>query len=76
MQLVQPTADHVALASHHRVKAILGDLGRVVLLVRADLRVLQVGAVEELGFRRPGHQTGHRHACVLQFVPDGERKRI
>src|SRR4051812_19441021 len=47
--------DDALLAGHQRLEAVARDVGRIVLLARADLRVEHVGALEELGLRRARH---------------------
>ena len=51
------------------------DLRGAVLAARAHLRVVHVGAVEEVGLGRAGHQRGDGHPAVLELLPQrlGER---
>lgn len=57
------------LARHHRVPALTGDLGGVVLLALTDIGVEHVGAGEELGLGRPRHQGGQGDPLlILQLV--------
>ena len=76
LQLVLPAADHVAFALHHRLEAVLGDVGRIVLLVRPDLGIQHVGALEEFGLGRARHQAGHRDAGVLELFPQREGEGV
>jgi hypothetical protein len=64
---LQRAGDDLLLVLAHRLKALLGNLRRVVLLGRADLRVIHVGTVEEVRVGWAGHQRGHGHVSVLQF---------
>src|SRR4051794_40751657 len=53
---LQRGGDDALLAGHQRLEAVTGYVGRVVLVVGADLGVEHVGALEELCVGRPGHQ--------------------
>jgi hypothetical protein len=53
---------------HHRVEALLGDVGGIVLLALPDFGVEHIGALEEIGFRldvapdyRCGRPTRQQH---------------
>ena len=59
---------------HQRLEALLRDLRRAVLARRADLRVVHVGAVEEVGLGRAGHQRGDRDPAVLAAPPATPRR--
>src|SRR6201996_8145495 len=76
LDLVLQAGDHIAFTLHHRLEAGLGDLGRVGLLVLADLGVHHPGALEELRVDGPGHQAGDRDAGVLQLVAQGEGEAV
>src|SRR3954449_2350572 len=68
--------DDALLAGHQRLEAVLRDVRRVVLVVRADLRVEHVGALEELGLGRTWHERGDRYVRVLELLAQRERERL
>ena len=65
LELVVPSGHYVTLAGHHRLKALFGDVGGIVLLALADLGVEHVGAFEKVGLSRARHEAGHGDAAVL-----------
>jgi hypothetical protein len=69
-------AERTFLCPHQRVEALPGDLRRVILFSRADRGVSDLGALEELGPGRNGHQRRDRHLGFLQLISDrlGELK--
>jgi hypothetical protein len=66
----------VVLAGHQGLEAVLGHLGRVVLVGLGDLGVVHAGPVEELGVGRPRLERGHGDPGVLELVPDGLGERL
>src|SRR4051812_190168 len=73
---LQRRRDDALLAGHERLEAVACHVGRVVLVVGADLGVEHVGALEELGVGGPGLQRGDRHAGVLELVAQRQRERL
>ncbi len=55
-------------AVYHRLEPRFGDVSWIVLISLSDLRVLQAGAVEELGFRRARHQARYSDAAIFKFI--------
>jgi hypothetical protein len=68
LRLVHHAVDDRALAGHHRLIAGPGDIGRIVLLRRADLGVHHVGALEEFGVGGAGLEAGDGDSGVLELV--------
>jgi hypothetical protein len=61
-------ADDALLAGHQRLEPVAGHVGRIVLGTGAELGVLQVGALEELGVGRAG-----LNVAMLARSPQGRR---
>ena len=74
--LVHAAADDVAVALHHGVEADLRDIGGILFLRLADLRVLHLGTLEEVGLGGTRHEAGHRDAGSFQLGAQRERERI
>src|SRR4051812_30461004 len=68
--------DDALVPVHERLEPVTRDVGRVVLLARADLGVLEARALEELRVGRPRHQRGDRHAQIRQLLAQRERERL
>jgi hypothetical protein len=45
LQLVLPSGNHLTIAAHHRVEALLGDVSGIAPLFPPDFRVEHVGGV-------------------------------
>src|SRR5204863_216123 len=52
------------------------DIGRIVLFRGTYLGVHHIGALEEFGFGRTGHQAGDGDAAVVQLVAQRIGKRV
>lgn len=52
----QRVRHHALVSVHQRFETVPGHVGRIVHVAGAELRVPQLGPVEELGVSRPGHQ--------------------
>ena len=76
LQLVLPTTDHAALASHHRLETIFRHFRGVVLFGGTNLGIEHVGAAKEFRFCGPWHQASHRYIGLLQFLPQRIGERI
>jgi hypothetical protein len=76
LSLVLQTADNIAVAAHHRVKAYLGNAGGFVFVSGSHGRIHHIGPFEEFGVCRAGHQTGHRDVSIPQLFPQRVGKGI
>ncbi len=77
LKLVLHARDDIALAIHHRLESDARDFGGIrLVLLRADLRIHQIRALEELGIGDARHETGHGHARVLELIAKRPGERI
>ena len=76
LKLVFPASNDIPLAFHHGLEAGLGYIDGIVFLALTYLGIEHVRAFEEVGFSSAWHKTSHRHAGVLQLVPQREREGV
>lgn len=75
-QLVLPTGDHLALASHHGVEACFRNHARIVLVLLADFCVHHIGTLEEVRFGGARHQACNADTAVDKLMPKGEGETV
>jgi hypothetical protein len=76
LNLVLQTAHHIALALHHGIETVIGDLGGVILFGGPDRSIHHLRTAEELRLGGARHQAGDRDLGVLEFLAKRERERV